>query len=345
VQSSRNAFADEALPTPDAPAAPDGGIPILRYATDSLPPEQRYRAWLRRDWPRQAQIYRTEPYEPFNTRWESAQLGLVAFAYVEISGMLWERRREDIRNSDFDPIIAHMVVEGEARGHLDGRTFHETSGMMHFHDLARPSLHTSSASRTYSVIVPRAVAQEWFGPIGALHGLVADERQSAMLISHATQIREALPRLDASAAAGLGRSLLELIAMVANELRPAERDRVTPEAALRQRAEEEIDRRLSTASASVSHLARALDVSRAKLFRAFQADGGVHAFIMDKRLDRAREAIGDADRAEPIGDIAHRLGFSDPSHLARLFRSRFGMTPRDYRRLVAANLSHNVEPG
>jgi AraC-like DNA-binding protein len=345
VQSKDVAVAKAKHPGLRPPVGREGGIPILRYATDALPPAERYGAWLRRDWPRQGQIYRTEPSEPFNTRWESAQLGLVGFVYVEISGMRWERRPADIRSSDFDPVIVSMMIEGEARGNLDGRPFHETAGTIHFHDLARPSLHTSTASRTYSVIVPRAVAQEWFGPIAELHGLVADRCQAAMLISHAAKIREALPRLDPAAAEGLGRSLLTLIAILADELRPSVRDRLTPEAALRKRAEEEIERRLSTASASVAQLAQALKVPRARLFRAFQADGGVHAYIMNKRLDRAREALADLDRAEPIGDIAHRLGFSDPSHLSRLFRSRFGMAPRDYRRLaIAGGLQKNALP-
>jgi AraC-like DNA-binding protein len=303
-----------------------------------LPPSERYRAWLRREWPRQRQIYRTEPTEPFNTRWEAAQLGLVTFVHVEISAMRWERRREDIRSSDFDPIIVSMMIEGEARGSFDGRPFHEPAGTIHFHDLARPSLHTSTASRTYGVIVPRPVAQEWFGPVGELHGLVADQRQAEMLISHAAQVREALARLGPNAAAGLGQSLLTLIAILADELRPVERAGVTPLAALRERAVEEIERRLSTAGASVGQIAQALKVSRAKLFSAFQADGGVHAYIMDQRLGRARTAVADVERAEPIGDIAHRLGFSDSSHFSRLFKGRFGMTPSEYRRRAAADV-------
>lgn len=323
-------------PNVDSLVRGDETIPILRYSTDSLPPQERYQAWLMRDWPRATQIYRTEPFEPFNTRWESAQLGPVAFVYAEITGMRWERRREDIRTSDFDPIIVCMMLEGEAHGNFDGGAFHEMPGTIHFHDLARPSLHTSSASRTYSLVVPRPLAQECFGPLDELHGLVANQRQSALLISHAEHVHGALPRLEAGAAAPLGRSFLELVAILADELRPPHRPRITPEAALRQRAEEEIDRRLSSASISVAQLARVLDVSRAKLFSAFHGEGGVHAYIINKRLERARDALADGGRGEPIGDIAHRLGFSDSSHLGRLFRSRFGMSPREYRQLAAS---------
>jgi AraC-like DNA-binding protein len=58
---------------------------------------------------------------------------------------------------------------------------------------------------------------------------------------------------------------------------------------------------------------------------------------MRARLERARAALADIDRGEAIGDIAHRFGFSDASHLSRTFRAHFGMTPREYRHLAAAD--------
>ena len=312
-------------------------IPILRYSTEHLPEQQRYEEWLRRDWPRTDPIYRTERTEPFNTRWESAQLGPVIFVYTEITGMHWERRAEDIRSSDFDPIIISMMIEGLAQGDLDGRAFREPSGTLHFHDLGRPSLHVSTASRTYAIVIPRPVAEEWIGPVYDLHGLVVEEEAAAMLFSHAAQTHKALPRLDVDAAERLGRIFLELIAIAAAEVRPRETARVKPEAALRRRAEEEIERRLGSTSLTVALLCDRLGVSRARLFRAFQTEAGIHNYILRQRLERARTAIADVDRGEAIGTIAHRLGFSDPGHLSRSFRARFGMSPREYRQLVAAN--------
>ena len=57
---------------------------------------------------------------------------------------------------------------------------------------------------------------------------------------------------------------------------------------------------------------------------------------MSERLKRARTALAELDLAEPIGNIAHRFGFSDAPHLSRAFRRRYGMSPREYRRLVAS---------
>jgi len=313
----------------------NGTIPILRYSTDGLPQAERYDAWLRRDWPRSAVIYRTEPSEPFSTRWESAQLGPVTFVYTEITGMRWERRVEDIRNSDFDPIIVSMMIEGHAQGDLGGRALREGPGSFHFHDLARPSLHVSTSSRTYALILPRPVAEEWLGGVEGLHGLLVDGERAAMLFAHAEQVHRALGRLDIAAGERLGRTFLELVALAAAEARPQAALRVTAEAALRHRAEQEIERRLASTTLTVTSLTRVLGIPRAKLFAAFRGDGGVHNYVMAQRLERVRAALADLGRSEPIGDIAHRFGFSDSSHLSRSFRARYGMSPREYRHLVA----------
>lgn len=313
---------------------PVNPLPILRYSTDALPPGERYRAWYLRDWPRSEPIYRTEPTEPFNTRWESVQLGPVTFVHAEITGMRWERRRQDIRASDFDPIIVNMMLEGEAQGDMDGRPFHETAGSFHFHDLGRPSLHASTASRTHSLIIPRPVAEAWFAPIHDLHGLVVDGAAAASLFAFAAQIREMLPRLDLSEADRRGRLFLELLAVALLDRRPSPSVRLSAENILRRKAEEEIERRLGQ-DIVIADLCRSIGTSRSRLFAAFQDDGGVQAYITGQRLERARTALAELEIAEPINIIADRLGFGDATQLSRSFRKRYGMAPSEYRRLLA----------
>ena len=50
------------------------------------------------------------------------------------------------------------------------------------------------------------------------------------------------------------------------------------------------------------------------------------------RLDRASDLLADP-RAKtlPIAEIAYRTGFLDPGYFTRLFRKRFGITPREWR--------------
>lgn len=315
-------------------------IEITRYSTADLPPDERYAAWLRHDWPRQDSVFRTHPSEPFDTDFSAVQLGEIGLLFVEITAMRWERRLVDIRSSDFDPIVVNMMTRGLAQGDLGGRAFRQEAGTFHFHDLAKPSIHVSSASRTFTLIVPRPVAIAWFGAIDDLHGLVVSDPFAAVLIALAEAIWRAVPTLSVASAPALGRSFMELLTAALAEVRPTLLQPATAEAALRRRAEAEIERRLR-GSITIAELCDALKVSRARLFAVFHAEGGVLSHVATMRLERARAALADLERAEPIGQIAERLGFSEASHLSRSFRQRYGMTPRDYRRMVAGDRAAN----
>lgn len=310
-------------------------IPILRYSTEDLPPEDRYRAWFLRDWPRTKPIYQTEPTEPFNTRWESAQLGDLIFVHTEITGMRWERRAQDIRLSDFDPVIVNMMIEGEAHGDMDGRPFLETAGDLHFHDLARPSLHASTASRTWSLVLPRPLAEARFAPLDDLHGLVIRGTAAAALFAYAEHVHTLLPKVDLAESDRLGRVFLDLLGVALLDSRTQAPRRLNADEILRQRAIGEIERRLG-GEVSISGLMAVLGVTRNRLFAAFQPDGGVQAYVMSERLERARVTLGDPLFKDGIQNLALRFGFSDSSHFSRSFRKRYGMTPRDYRHLRAA---------
>lgn len=316
-------------------------IDVARYSTAELPEHERYPAWLSRSWPRIDAIFRTNPTEPFNTVFETAELGEVVFVYTEISAMRWERRLSDIRASDFDPLIVNMMVEGSAHGVFDGREFHEEAGSFHFHDLAKPSDHVSTASRTFSVIVPRPVANATFESIDDLHGLVVRGPCADLLIAHAEQVWRSLGRMSRPSAAAIGRSFLDLLLAATADARSSAPNPGKVELRLRRLAMAEIESRLKT-PLTVTELCKALDVPRKSLFAAFREDGGVESYIRTTRLERAKAALADLERREPVGTIAVRLGFCDASHLTRLFRARYGMTPRDYRRLIATGRPADV---
>lgn len=317
------------------------GISILRYTTEDYPPEVRYEAWLKRDWPRTELIYRTEPTEPFNILMESASLGQTLFVRTEITAMTWERRAQDIRNSDFQPIIITMMVEGVAEGDLDGRPFYEPAGTYHFHDLARPSLHGSTASLTYALVLPRELAKSMLGPIEDLHGLVVDGAMAKAAMDLAATLWPLLPSLGTEEAARFEAAFLELFAAGAAQARPRAPERSSAEGLLRARAVEAIDQRLGLEKTAGADLARILGVAPDQLAAAFREDGGLAAYLLRRRLDAARAALTGLDQEEPIGNIAHRLGFSDAAHLSRAFRQRFGLSPRDYRKLDGQDLAED----
>lgn len=309
-------------------------IDTSHFSTSELPPDDRYDAWLNWGWPRIATIFRTDPTEPFDTTWHSALLGEVVFVRTRITGMRYERRVQDVRQSDFDSLIVNMMIEGAAHGVFGDREFHQPAGHFHFHDISKPSTHVSSSSFTYSLIIPRPLSLESFTSVDDLHGLVIGSPCAGLLHTHAERVWQALPSLGQSSAASLGRSFIDLLAVAVSEARA---EAPLPSAAasrLRQRAVALIETCLNT-RLTPDHLCARLKVSRKALFAAFREDGGVDRYIRSTRLERAKTALADVARREPIGMIAGRLGFYDASHMSRLFRDRYGMTPRDYRDSIA----------
>ena len=74
-------------------------------------------------------------------------------------------------------------------------------------------------------------------------------------------------------------------------------------------------------------------VSPRLLQRLFAAEGeSLAGFILEQRLQRCRDALRHPAQAHrSITEIALAWGFNDPAHFSRVFRRRFGLTPRDWR--------------
>lgn len=81
-------------------------------------------------------------------------------------------------------------------------------------------------------------------------------------------------------------------------------------------------------------LAAQVGLSRAHFFTLFQRDTQVTPLVYANVL-RFEAAVARLTAGrEPVGDVAHDLGFSAPSHFSRFFRAHLGITPSDYRRVV-----------
>ncbi|MGE4564891.1 MAG: helix-turn-helix domain-containing protein [Victivallaceae bacterium] len=87
---------------------------------------------------------------------------------------------------------------------------------------------------------------------------------------------------------------------------------------------------------TLKDLAATVHVSPNHLLRLFKAATGVTPgdYLFGIRLDRAARQLRESDRA--ISEIAAAVGFADSNYFTRRFRARFGQSPREYRRRVAA---------
>lgn len=84
----------------------------------------------------------------------------------------------------------------------------------------------------------------------------------------------------------------------------------------------------------LSALAARVRLSRRQFYARFQEAFGLPPmrYIREQRLLRARLLLRSTD--QPISEIALETGFSDQSHLTRLFKQRFGAPPGQWRAAV-----------
>jgi AraC family transcriptional regulator len=84
-------------------------------------------------------------------------------------------------------------------------------------------------------------------------------------------------------------------------------------------------------------LADLAGVSKLSVFhfmRKFRAEFGCppHAYVMLRRIERAKRRLSRRD--VPLKVVAASCGFSDQSHMTRLFRRVLGTTPAEYRKSI-----------
>ncbi|MBK5959811.1 AraC family transcriptional regulator [Rhodoplanes elegans] len=108
-----------------------------------------------------------------------------------------------------------------------------------------------------------------------------------------------------------------------------------------------IEAHLDTEPLTAEDLCRRFQMSRAGLYRLFEAEGGLARHVQEQRLNLAlRRLAAPASRNRRLIDLALDLRFSGDSTFVRAFRRRFGLTPGEVRGLAEAWLRDTgAQPG
>jgi AraC-like DNA-binding protein len=307
-------------------------IESSRFSVEELPSGQRHEAWSNRSWPSLSPLYETQPIGEFNATAVSYALGDIKLWYPRITAQTYLRTPVVARRHGHDDLSLFMGWAGSAVGEAGERSYHRAPGDLIFMDLAQPDRQRANGDDGVSLLIPRALAETTLPPVETLHGLVVSAGHAALVSALLQGMRGTLGGLDQSALPRLRRVLLDLLAVtLANAGVPTIVEPAARQLTLAMRARREIDAGLGSAALSVASLCRRLGVSRSTLHRAFQSDGGIEAYIRNRRLDAVHAALGDTSERRPIGELADAFGFSDGAHLSRLFRARYAMTPTEFR--------------
>lgn len=140
------------------------------------------------------------------------------------------------------------------------------------------------------------------------------------------------------AAESMGAALLNGFA------RPRHSDESLGDAGLVAAATRLMGQMLHRPGVTVADLARALNCSRTRLYRAFRNEGlSAGEQLREMRLHKARQLLRGTDLS--VGEIALACGYADFSAFSRAFHRHYGLGPRDDRHSAHAETARNGQSG
>jgi AraC-like DNA-binding protein len=255
------------------------------------------------------------------------------------SASLGHRHTRDaslVRRTAIDHVMIEYQTAGRRQGTFGRRSVTIAPGDVSFLDFGRTVESEEPAFSRVSLIVPRDRLPRALRERD-LHGIVlgASHQPARLLGRYLAALARSAGVLTLDQAADAVATAFALSQRAFGQailLSPEQRHAARP--ALRRMAQDYIERNLARPGFAPSEIAAEIGVSRATLYRLFEPDGGIIAFLIARRLDRCFEALLRDRDGNSIGHIALSHGFSSEAHFSRAFRARFGVSARDVRAIV-----------
>lgn len=328
--------------------APHGNVPQYSVDTTALPTDARVDVW------REAlsMLFDIEPDQDvsaggFRGTLTAYHLGPVLLGQTQSEPQRFRRTAGVIGRSAADHYMIQLQCEGGYGAETRRDTFEVGPGDVCIFDLSRPIETATTEFGNLSLVVPRKILAPLLARPDDMHGCVLPAASSVtgVLADHVRSLRKQAPHMRVDEANALAVATVRLVAACAggNQANHDELALGMSEAVL-MRIRRHIDDNLGSPALSPHSLTRAFGLSRASLYRLFEPLGGVAGFIREQRLLRAFRLIS-RGRAR-ISEVALALGFENETVFGRVFKQRFGMTPREARVMIdESHLAHDPNLG
>ncbi|MFE6509643.1 helix-turn-helix domain-containing protein [Nocardioides sp. NPDC057767] len=256
---------------------------------------------------------------------EHASLGRVDAFRVGGTPQVVRRTRRSLADVPDEPFKVCLQRRGRSVVRQGGTELVLRPGDIAIYDTSRPyELRFDEAWECLAMTLPRrALAAP--GPAverSMAHGWTSTDGRTGVLGHLLGSAVRQVPQ--AGGATHLGEAAIQLLSsLVGGE------DLVDPGEALRARVIAHLEAHASDPELSHDAVAAAHGLSPRSLHRLFEGQPlSAMAHLREFRLLAIRDALVDpAHASRSTATIASRWGFPDPSHFARTFRSRFGVTP------------------
>ncbi len=254
----------------------------------------------------------------------------------------FERDAAMVRATPADHYQLVVVLDGTLRFARPGGDLLVEAGGASLTDLRRPETMHASPNRGIQIQIARWFLDEALAPVD-VHGPLPRTPAVKVLVDFVTALTTQLPEMPLTSALPMARVIRDLLANALSGMppRPGPADGHVP---VRQKVRGYIEAQ-PPGQLDLHRMCQTLGVSRASLARAFKADGGVLAYDRRRRLLALHNRLSDASETRGVAELGYAYGFSEKTHLSRVFRQMFGYAPTEVRRQVAGVMPHVAEAG
>ena len=247
------------------------------------------------------------------------------------------RSRRQIAKAREDCFLIALEAKTTSALVQDGREGVLSAGDFALVDSTRPYTVLFQESFEHRVLrIPRREMLQRIGPLDALTGVAISGRSGVgkLASTFCRMLPGELDTLDPVVRDQLAGIMLDLFAVaLGSRLTAGAVGESSTRSAWFVRIRNYIEANLGNPELSRPVIAAALGVSVRHISDIFGANGlSISRYIWERRLHKCHVALADpSQRGRSIASIAFGWGFNDTSHFSRVFKSRYGISPREHR--------------
>jgi AraC-like DNA-binding protein len=274
----------------------------------------------------------------FNGSIARTTIGDMTLAEVYSEAQIVRHSRAHVARTRNSLFFLHLQMEGESISRQDGREAYLKVGDFTLCDSTRHyEIVFPGANRMLVLGIPDSKLRRQIAcpeclvaiPMQASRGVVG--LLSRFLRNYWVECHQ---DLDVASAERVSVAILDLLGAAYAEMPRAQSDRSSLATAHRIRIINFIEAHLHDPDLTPTRIAEACKMTPRYLHHLFSdQDETVARYILRRRLDACSQAlVSNAQRGRTVTAIAFDYGFNSPTHFGRVFRTKFGMTPREFRR-------------
>ena len=260
--------------------------------------------------------------------------GALKLSFVDACQARLYRTPAQVAAGEGGKYFAVFQLDGTAGMAQDDNKVLLRTGDITLIDAARPSEFTySENSRQLSLILPSPLIEQSlrFNQVRCGHRIAATSPMAMLshrlILDAAQQDTLSLPESEAT--------LEAIVSLLRPAISQTEDSNDLHERVFRKTLEC-IDENIRSEDLCPEWLAREVGMSVRGLYRIFAKKGLVVAkYIKNRRLDLCAQSLRQSHTEEKLSVLGYSWGFSDSSYFSTAFKSRFGISPGEYRKTRA----------